>query len=103
MSARLDTLRNLITQDPNNSFLRYGLAMELMNTGDAEGAVAEFRTLIENDPKYTAGYFHGGRALEKLGRVDEARTIYQAGIEAAARIGDEHTRSELEGALSMLG
>jgi Tfp pilus assembly protein PilF len=103
MSSRIDTLRSLITQDPANSRFRYMLAMELSNGGDTEGAVTAFRDLIAADPNYSAAYFHGGQALEKLGRPDEARVIYQQGIEATTRNGDMHTRSELQGALDLLG
>jgi hypothetical protein len=35
--------------------------------------------------------------------VDEARELYRQGIEATTRIGDLHTRSEIEAALEMLG
>jgi Flp pilus assembly protein TadD len=102
MSARLDTLRSMIEQDPKNSFLRYGLAMELLNTGQTEEAVTQFRTLIASDPHYAAAYFHGGRALEQLGRIDDARAIYAEGIAITARTGDDHTRGELEGAMALL-
>jgi Flp pilus assembly protein TadD len=103
MSSRIDTLRSLIAQDPANSRFRYMLAMELSNGGDTEGAVTAFRELIAADPNYSAAYFHGGQALEKLGRADEARAIYNQGIEATTRNGDMHTRSELQGALDLLG
>jgi tetratricopeptide (TPR) repeat protein len=102
MSARLETLRQMVAQDPRKSFTRYGLAMELMNLGRLEEAVGEFRTLLQFDPDYCAAYFHGGRALESLGRLEEARSIYLAGIEAATRTGDAHTRSELQAAIESL-
>lgn len=103
MSARLDLLRSMLEQDPKSSFVRYGLAMELLNLNRGEDAVAEFRALIENDPNYVAAYFHGGRALEILDRVDDARAIYEEGIIACRRTGDTHTLSEIEGALAILG
>lgn len=103
MSARSDALRQMLVQDPKNSFVRYGLAIDLLNSGDGEGAVTEFRTLIENDPNYVAAYFHGGRALETLGRTEDAKAIYREGIATARRTGDGHTLGELEGALAMLG
>lgn len=103
MSARLDMLRSMIEQDPKSSFVRYGLAMELLNLNRAEESVGEFQALIENDPNYVAAYFHGGRALEILGKVDDARAIYEAGIAACRKTGDTHTLSELEGALAVLG
>jgi hypothetical protein len=34
--------------------------------------------------------------------VEEAREVYEKGIEATARTGDQHTRSELQAALDML-
>ena len=103
MSARIDTLKSLIDQDPANSRLRYMLAMEMVNMGDREGAVQAFSDLIATDPNYSAAYFHGGQTLEKLGRVDEARQMYREGIQATTANGDMHTCSELQAALDMLG
>ncbi|MEZ5355761.1 MAG: tetratricopeptide repeat protein [Bryobacteraceae bacterium] len=101
--SRIDTLRSLIEQDPANSRFRYMLAMETVNSGDLTGAVSVFEDLLTRDPDYSAGYFHGGQTLEKLGRVEEARRMYREGIDATTRTGDGHTRSELQGALDLLG
>jgi tetratricopeptide (TPR) repeat protein len=103
MSSRLETLREMLEKDPQSSFVRYGLAMELMNQSRAEDAITEFRALIANDENYAAAYFHGGRALEMLGRIEEARAIYEQGIAVTSRTGDAHPRGEIEGALALLG
>jgi tetratricopeptide (TPR) repeat protein len=58
--------------------------------------------LLAANPNYAAGYFHGGQTLEKLGRVEEARALYEQGIAVTARTGDAHTRSELQAALDLL-
>ncbi len=92
----------MVAQDPANSFARYGLAMECANSGDLAGAVAEFQALIEQNPNYSAAYYHGGQSLEKLGRLEEARAFYEKGIEATERSGDAHTRAEIEAALNLL-
>ena len=99
---RLDILKQMVNQDPNNTFARYGLAMEYANSGQPEQAIGEFRALIQADDGYSAAYYHGGQALEKLGRIEEARELYEKGIEASTRKGDMHTRSEIEAALSLL-
>lgn len=99
---RLEILESMLAQDPNNTFARYGLAMEHAKTEDYEGAIAQFRTLLAQDADYSAAYYHGGQALEKLGRVEEARQLYQEGITATTRKGDTHTRSEIEAALDLL-
>ena len=103
MSQRLETLRSLIAQDPANSRFRYMLAMETVNSGDLASAAQVFEEVLVHDPDYSAAYFHGGQTLEKLGRLDDARQIYQRGIDATMRNGDAHTRSELQGALAQLG
>ena len=99
---RLDILKQMVSQDPNNAFARYGLAMEYANSGALEDAVSEFEALLARDDSYSAAYYHGGQALEKLGRVEDARAMYEKGIEATTRKGDLHTRSEIEAALSLL-
>lgn len=92
----------MLVQDPSNSFVRYGLAQAYAGSGKWEDAVAAYRELLSVDPLYVAAYFHGGQALEKMGRLEEARDIYVAGIDACTRKGDLHTRSEIQGALDML-
>ena len=102
-NARLESLKSLAAQNPEDSFLRYGLAMEYRNSGDLESAMREFQALMDASPDYVATYFHAGQTLERLGRVDEARAVYEHGMETAARKGDQHARSELQGALDLLG
>lgn len=99
---RLDALKQMVTQDPSNSFARYGLAMEYSKAGNLDQAIAEFNALLSTDDSYVAGYYHAGQALEKLGNIEEARAMYERGMEACSRKGDAHTRSEIEAALSLL-
>ena len=102
-NTRLDILKSMVAQNPQDSFSRYGLAMEYRNGGDLEGAVREFRALIGVNPNYCYAYFHGGQALERLGRLEEAAELYRQGIEASVRSGDQHARGEIQGALDLLG
>jgi len=100
---RLDILKNLVAQNPGDSFARYGLAMAYASAGEHAQAVDEYTKLIENNPKYVAAYYHGGQALEKTGQIDQARELYRRGIAVCSEIGDQHTRSELEAVLDLLG
>jgi len=99
---RVDVLRGMVAANPTDSFARYGLAMEYVKAGQLQSAVDEFTQLLGANPKYPAAYFHGGQALEKLGKIDEARALYEKGIEVTTAIGDLHTRSELQAALDIL-
>ena len=92
----------MLEQDAGNSFARYGLAMEYVNSTQFEAAMAEFTTLLANSPDYVAGYFHGGQTLEKLGRIPEARDLYERGITACGRTGDGHTAAEIQAALDAI-
>ena len=86
--------------NPGNTFVRYGLAMEYVKSGALEAAVSEFEALLAADPGYSAGYFHGGQTLEKLGKREEAREFYRRGVAVTS---DPHARSELQVALDILG
>ena len=99
-NGRRETLQQLLAQDPSNALARYGLAMDFVNSGELEPAIAEFEMLLGTKPDYSAAYFHGGQTLEKLGRIDDARDWYRRGV-AVAR--DPHQRSELQAALDILG
>ena len=101
-SNRLDTLISMLEQDPASAFTRYGLAMEYVNLGRFDEAMDEFHSLLGSHPDYGAGYYHAGRTLERLGKIEEARAMYEKGIEATSRTGDAHTRSELQAALDIL-
>lgn len=101
--SRIDVLKNMVAQNPGDSFSRYGLAMEYANAGNLEQAITEYKTLLSGNPKYAAGYYHAGQAFEKLGRLDDARAMYRKGIEITTQIGDLHTCSELQAALDILG
>lgn len=100
---RLAALRRLVEENPSDSRTRYMLAMELAGRGELEAAVREYEAVIAVDPDYVAAYMHGGQALERLGRLEEARAFYRRGIEASRRTGNRHAREELEGLLALLG
>ena len=93
-------MRRLLADQPANTFARYGLAMEHVRAGDLESAVQEFEAVLTTDPGYSAAYYHGGQALEKLGKLDQARDLYRRGIPATR---DPHALGELQAALDILG
>ena len=98
---RLDALKQMLAQDPQNAFARYGLAMEYSKNDLFEDAIAEFKAVINQDSTYVAAYYHGGQALKNLAGL-RMHDSYEQGIEACNRKGDAHTRSEIEAALSLL-
>jgi predicted Zn-dependent protease len=95
-------LNEILTMDPKNSFARYGMAMELANRGETAAALDQFDTLLANDPDYTAGYFMSAQTLAQAGRKADAIARLKGGIACAARSGNSHALSEMQGMLEEL-
>lgn len=100
---RIAMLSEVLGQDPNNAFARYGLAMEYSNSGQLEQALDEFHKLLSANPDYTAGYFMAAQTLMKCERPEEARKMLQDGIVTAQRKGDGHAQSEMQAMLDEIG
>jgi tetratricopeptide (TPR) repeat protein len=100
--SRIDALLGFIQQKPQDPFPRYALALEYKNAGRLDDARATFDALMSAHPDYTAAYLHAGNTLLALGLRDDARAVYQRGVEVCVRRGDAHARGELEGALASL-
>lgn len=99
---RLQMLKDLLAQDPNNQLARYGLAMEYSGKGEIDASVGEFKKLIEINPDYANAYFMAAQALAKADRTEEAKQLLRQGITAAARIGNSHAQGEMQGFLDEL-
>jgi hypothetical protein len=94
----------LLAEDPDDAFLRYGLAMEHASAGDDAECVVVLRDLIartEANP-YVPAFLQCGQALMRLGRDVEACAVLRTGIEAARRAGDTHAQGEMQGLLTSI-
>ena len=100
--SRIDILKGFLNDNANDSFSRYALALEYVKLGQNDDAVREFETVKAKDPDYVATYYQLGQLYRNISMPHEAERTFRSGITIAAKIGDEHTRSELEGALEML-
>ena len=99
---RIEILKGFLEQDPKDSFSRDALALEYVKTGQQDDARREFEFVRDNDPGYVATYFQLAQLYRNLGLRHEAEKTYRTGITVAAKAGDGHTQSELEGALEGL-
>ncbi|HXJ04535.1 MAG TPA: tetratricopeptide repeat protein [Candidatus Acidoferrum sp.] len=100
--TRREMLEEFVAKKPDDPFSRYGLAIECMNSGDPSAADGHFRALLERHADYIPAYLMYGQLLARESRNDEARKVLSSGIDAAAKKGDEHARSEMETFLSEL-
>jgi tetratricopeptide (TPR) repeat protein len=100
---RVAMLQEILSQNPNDAFARYGLALEHSNQGNVELALEEFRKLLASHPDYTAGYFMAAQTLARANRTDEARKMLADGIASAKHTANAHAQSEMEAMLADLG
>jgi Tfp pilus assembly protein PilF len=99
---RREQIEEMLATEPNDPFLRYGLAMEYVSAKDDEGALQRFRELFAVAPTYVPGYLQAGQALVRLGRNGEAAALFRDGIAVARQQGDLHALGEMEGMLAEL-
>jgi Tfp pilus assembly protein PilF len=101
-SQRIARLLEFHKQTPTDPFICHALGLEYAGAADYALATAYFNKALEADPDYVATYLHLGKACEAARQHMTAREVYQKGIDAAVRLGDEHARGELEAALQLL-
>lgn len=99
---KIALLTEILTQNPADSFARYGLAMEHLSQGNPEAALAEFAIVTEKNPDYVPAYQMSAQTLAKLHRTEEAATRLKAGLEASARTNNHHATSEMQALLDEL-
>ncbi len=100
--TRRQKLEEFLAENPNDTFSRYGIALDCFRQGDLSAADAHFKALLQNNPDYVPGYQMYAQMLAQNDRVDEARSVLSHGIESAIRVGNQHARSEMESHLSDL-
>lgn len=81
----IGTLRATLERSPEDDFARRGLAIALAQSGDLEGARAEFERVLARSPDDAEAHSGLGNVLLALGSVQDAIASY----EAALRL-DEH-------------
>ena len=96
---KIASLREILEQDPQNAFARYGLAMEFAGRGESQAALAEFDRLLADNPDYTAGYFMSAQTLARAGRQAEAKQRLIDGTACARRTGNQHALREMQAML----
>jgi len=101
-SKRLALLEKMTAGGSTDPFHWYGLALEYQGAARDDDALRTFEKLRELHGAYVPQYLMHGQLLVKLGRKDDAKGCYEAGIAAAKKKGDDHALSELERELGNL-
>lgn len=103
MTGRREKIEAMLADDPQDTFLRYSLAMELEKEAANDRSLELLSELSKEEPPYVPAYFMAAQQLTKLSRVNEARTYLREGIESARAQGDSHAAGEMSEFLASLG
>ena len=103
-SPRRLSLERSLADDPADTFLRYGLAVQCLRDGDVGEGRERLRALIADHPDdQVAAYQQLGQSYAESGDVDPASEALRAGIAKAQARGDWHAAAEMQGLLDTLG
>lgn len=94
----------MLAEDPDDAFLRYGLAMEHASAGDDATTVEVLRDLLTRTAAnpYIPAFLMAGQSLIRLDRIPEACDLLRQGIAAAGQSGDTHAQGEMQGLLDSI-
>lgn len=95
---RIETLKALLQQEPEDSFVRHALALEYVKRNDDAAARHLFEALLQQNPAYTGSYYHLGKLLERMGEKQLAADWYQKGMDQARKSNERHAYNELQAA-----
>lgn len=101
--SRREKIEAMLAEEPDDSFLKYGLALELEKEGRVDESFAHLQELMQLELPYVSAFFMAGQLLAKHGRVAEARDALRNGIEQARQQGDQHAAGEMSEFLAGLG
>ncbi len=100
--SRLQQIQEMQRKEPNDSFLRYALALEYAKINNIEKAIEILEKLIAQDTTYLGAYYQLGKYYEQSEQLQKAVTIYSRGITLAQLQNNKKTMAELNEALMLL-
>ncbi len=101
--TRRQKIEAMLADDPEDVFLRYGVAIELEKEGEVDRSLDFFRGLMHQSTPYVPAFFMCGQMLTRLSRIEEARTVLRSGIDEARTQGNAHAAGEMAEFLATLG
>jgi predicted Zn-dependent protease len=100
---RIEYFERMLADNPNNPTGLLALANEYNKVGRYEDEAAVLERYVETHEDEGNAYMRLGEALQRIGRVDEARASYAKGISQAEKFGHSGMAEDLRLALIGLG
>lgn len=81
--SRREKIEALLRDDPDDVFLRYSLALELLGGDEWPTGLDMLEALSRGTPPYVPAFHMAARHLVQRGRTEDARRALREGIDAA--------------------
>ena len=98
----IEQLEKLLSVDPEDPFVYYGIGQEHAKQDSHELAIEFFDKTLELDANYCYAYYFKAISLKELGRQAEAIEVAKYGQEIATSVNDGKARSELSALIQSL-
>lgn len=99
---KIRELAESLQKNPDDSFTKFALALELLKKDDVTKAKVLFESVLRQDPDYLGVYYHLGKLYERQGRIEDAKKMFNNGLKVAEEQQNERTALELKDALESL-
>ena len=90
-----EKLEKLLAQGRDSALLRFGLGDACLKEHDAEQAALHLAQATAQQPGYSAAWKLLGKALQQLGRLEEAQAAWTTGVAVARQQGDLQAVKEM--------
>jgi tetratricopeptide (TPR) repeat protein len=101
MSERLQQLLQFYSEDPNDPFNIYALALEFLKT-DIKESELFFEKLLNDHEDYVPTYYHAAKFFEQINDRNKAIAVYEKGIAVAKKMNEQKALRELTSAYEEL-
>lgn len=102
-STRRRALEASLAENPEDTFLRYGVALQCLREGDLEEGRERLLALIGDHPDdQVAAYQQLGQSYLDTGESERAAETLRLGIGKARARGDAHAAAEMQGLLETI-
>jgi len=95
-------LAKAIRKDPDDTFSKFALALELLKQGSVGKAQLLFEAVLKQDPDYLGVYYHLGKLYQSRDMHKKALQLFEDGIKLASKNNKLRTKSELQEAIQQL-
>ncbi|MDH3493539.1 MAG: tetratricopeptide repeat protein [Acidobacteriota bacterium] len=102
MANRIEVFEQMMAGDPENTMVLFGLANEYLKNGDTEQGIETLGIYLEKADDEGAAYGMLSKALEDMGKIEEAKDALRKGIETALSHGHPTMADEFQESLEQL-